>query len=114
MRQSGRSSKAKANHASFATQDTKVAEAQCSLIFALTGDMEEPLAQALALADALDLMGFGLRHVSDDHGAALIAIAEALSHELKTAQNTWRKIMITYTNKSRVSARRQMANRVEK
>ena len=62
-------------------------------LFVLAGEMEEPLAQARALADALDLMGLGLRHVSDDHGAALLAIAEVLSRELKTAQTLWRKVL---------------------
>ena len=42
--------------------------------------MEEPLDQAPAFARALDLMGFGLNSIADDHGPALLTIAEAMPH----------------------------------
>jgi hypothetical protein len=55
--------------------------------------MEEPLDQALAFARALDLMGFGLNSIADDHGPALLAIAEVLTGQLTTAKKKWREIV---------------------
>ncbi len=64
-------------------------------IFSLACDMEEPLDQALAFARTLDLMGFGLNNIADDHGPSFVAIAEALADRLTTAKKTWRQIMAT-------------------
>lgn len=73
-------------------------------VFTLGCELEEPLDQALALARVLDLMGFGLRAIHNDHGPALLAIAEALTSQLSTAKETWRQIMAT---SSRAPARRR-------
>jgi len=62
-------------------------------VFKLACDLEEPLDQALAFASALDLMGYGLNGIGDDHGPALLAIAEALTGQLTTAKMSWRQIM---------------------
>jgi hypothetical protein len=72
---------------------TDPAEELRLLVFALACDMEEPLDQALAFANALDLMGFGLNSIGDDHGPALLAIAEALTGQLTAAKKPWWQIM---------------------
>lgn len=71
----------------------KPAERSCLRVFTLTADLEGPLAQALALARALDLMGLGLRNIDNDVSAAIVTVAEALTGELKTAKNLWRQVM---------------------
>ncbi len=70
-------------------------------IFALACEMEKPLAQSLAFAGALDLMGFGLRNISDDHSPAFLAITEAMTDELKSAKITWQKILAASGHKAR-------------
>jgi hypothetical protein len=55
-------------------------------VFMLACNMEEPLDQALAFARALDLMSFGLNSIADDHGPALLAIAEAMTGQLTAAR----------------------------
>ena len=70
--------------------DPSPAEELCRRIFSFACDLEEPLDQTLAFARALDLMGFGLRSIHNDHGPAFLTIAEALTDWLKTARKTWR------------------------
>jgi hypothetical protein len=56
-------------------------------------DLEEPLARALALARAVELMGYGLHNLDDDLVAAFVTVAESLVAELTTAKTTWRQLM---------------------
>lgn len=56
-------------------------------------DLEEPLARALALARAVELMGYGLRNIDDELVSAFVIVAEALTAELATAKTTWRQLM---------------------
>jgi hypothetical protein len=56
-------------------------------------DLEEPLDRALALARAVELMGYGLRNLDDDLVAAVVTVAEALTAELATAKSVWRQLM---------------------
>jgi hypothetical protein len=55
--------------------------------------MEEPLSRALAYASALELVGFGLNRIGDDHGQAVLAVAEAMTVDLEAVQTAWRQIM---------------------
>jgi hypothetical protein len=55
--------------------------------------MEEPLDRALAYSGALDLIGFGLNRIGDDHGRAVLAIAEVMTLELVMLQKSWRQMM---------------------
>lgn len=80
-------------HKSSTAEKFKAAEDLRRRIFSLACEMEEPLAQALAFAGALDLMGFGLRNIADDHGVSLLAIVEALTDELKAAKMVWQKLL---------------------
>ncbi len=61
-------------------------------VFSLISELEGPLDQALALAGALDLMGFGLGSIADDHGPALLAVAHAITAQLRDAKTTWRQL----------------------
>jgi hypothetical protein len=54
--------------------------------------MEEPLNRALAYSGALELIGFGLNRIGDDHGQAVLALAETMTLELVAVQKTWRHI----------------------
>jgi len=75
-------------------------------IFSLACDMEKPLDQALAFASALDLIGFGLRTIADDHAPALLAVAEAMTAQITTTKETWRQLMAVSTHKPRARSRR--------
>ena len=55
--------------------------------------MEEPLARAMAYCSALELIGFGLNRIGDDHGQAVIALAETLSADLVMVQKSWRQMV---------------------
>ena len=54
--------------------------------------MEEPLSRALAYSRALELIGFGLNRIGDDHGQAVLTIAEAMTAELAKVQKSWRQV----------------------
>lgn len=62
-------------------------------VFKLGCDLEEPLDLALAFTRALDLMGYGLNGIGDDHGSSLLAVAEALTGQITTAKKTWRRLL---------------------
>lgn len=62
-------------------------------MFLLVNAMEEPLNRAIAYGEALELIGFGLNRIGDDHGQAVLAIAEAITADLAAVQKTWRQIM---------------------
>jgi hypothetical protein len=63
-------------------------------IHLLADGMEEPLAQATDLIWALNLMGFGLDSIEDkDAGQPILAVARALSENISTARDSWRRIM---------------------
>ncbi len=79
-------------------------------IFSLACDMEEPLDQALAFARALDVMGFGLNSIADDHGPSFVTIAEALTDRLNAAKKTWRQIVAASRYEHRAVARRTSRN----
>jgi hypothetical protein len=70
------------------------ADAERKAIFLLACEMEEPLDSALAFAQALDLMGLGLRSIRDDHGLPLLAIAGTITEQLHAAKTAWRKIVV--------------------
>lgn len=57
--------------------------------------MEEPLSRAISYGYALELIGFGLKRIDDDHGQAVLAIAETMAAELVAVQKSWRQIMAT-------------------
>ncbi len=70
--------------------------------------MEEPLSRAVAYSGALELIGFGLNRIGDDHGQAVLAIAEALTADLAAVQKAWRQIM-TSSSARRSPKRRRRA-----
>lgn len=70
--------------------------------------MEEPLSRAVAYSAALELIGFGLNLIGDDHGPAVLAVAEALTAELAAVQKSWRQIVAA---SSRAPARRSTKRR---
>jgi hypothetical protein len=61
-------------------------------VFLCTNAMEEPLSRAIAYNGALELVGFGLCRIGDDHGQAVLAIAEAMTADLAAVQKAWRQI----------------------
>lgn len=69
-------------------------------VFSLASELEDPLNQALAIARAIQLMGFGLHNVDDDLASAFVTIAEAQTARLAEAKIVWREIM-TATGKRR-------------
>ena len=60
---------------------------------ATVADLEEPLARALALARAVELMGYGLRNTDDELVSAFVTVAETLTAELTAAKTVWRQLM---------------------
>lgn len=58
-------------------------------------DLEDPLDRSIALARAVELMGFGLGSFDDSLTAAVVTVAEALIAELTTAKTLWRQIAAT-------------------
>jgi len=75
-------------------------------VFALASDLEEPLDQALAFANALALMAFGLRNIADNYGPSFLAIAEAMTGQLNGAKSTWQQIIDASKHKPRAIFRR--------
>jgi hypothetical protein len=57
--------------------------------------MEEPLARAVSYVGALELIGYGLCRIGDEHGMSVIALAEAMSADLGAVQKSWRQIVRT-------------------
>ncbi len=78
-------------------------------VFSLACEMEEPLSRALAYSGALELIGFGLNRTGDDHGQAVLAIAEAMTADLEAVQKAWRQIMAAGSSARRRSKRRPKA-----
>ncbi|MGD0866948.1 MAG: hypothetical protein ABSA49_15475 [Rhizomicrobium sp.] len=76
------------------------ADAERKAIFLLACEMEEPLDSALAFAQALDLMGMGLRNIRDDHGLPLLAVAGTITEQLRAAKTAWRKIIVATGGRS--------------
>lgn len=62
-------------------------------IFVRASAMEEPLDQARALIRALRLMGFGLNAIADEHGSAVLAIAEAADAQLLAVNKACQQVM---------------------
>jgi hypothetical protein len=77
--------------------------------FLLADAMEEPLSRAISYAGALELIGFGLCRIGDDHGQAVLAIAETISADLAVAQKIWRQIMATSSDAQKRANRRTKA-----
>lgn len=63
--------------------------------FHLADEIEEPLARAVSYAGALELIGFGLCRIGDEHGQAVIALAEAMTADLAAVQKVWRQMVRT-------------------
>ena len=61
----------------------------------LANAMELPLTRAVAYAGALELIGFGLSRIGDDHGQAVIVLAEAMTADLAAVQKVWRQMVRT-------------------
>jgi len=57
--------------------------------------MEEPLNRVIAYGTVLELIGYGLNRIGDDHGQAVLAIAETMLADLEAVKKSWRKIMAT-------------------
>jgi hypothetical protein len=70
--------------------------------------MEEPLSRAIAYSGALELVGFGLNRIGDDHGQVVLAIAEAMTADLAAVQKSWRQTMAS-SSASRSPKRRPRA-----
>jgi hypothetical protein len=71
--------------------------------------MEEPLSRAISYGGALELIGFGLKQIDENHGQAVLAIAEVMAAELVAVQKSWRQIMVTSSGARRTSKRRSQA-----
>jgi len=67
--------------------------------------MEEPLSRAISYGGALELIGFGLKRIDDNHGQAVLAIAEAMVEELVAVEKSWRQIMATGSGVKKASKR---------
>jgi hypothetical protein len=78
-------------------------------VFLCTNAMEEPLSRAIAYNGALELVGFGLCRIGDDHGQAVLAIAEAMTADLAAVQKAWRQIMVAGPSARRRPKRRPRA-----
>ena len=97
----------KSRPSSTRTSDRRVAVQELRRrVFRLTCDLEEPLDQALAFTNALNLMGYGLNSIGDDHGPALLAVAEAMTGQLTTAKKTWRQIVAASRREPRATSHR--------
>jgi hypothetical protein len=57
--------------------------------------MEVPLNRVIAYGTVLELIGYGLNRIGDDHGQAVLAIAETMLADLEVVKKVWRKIMAT-------------------
>lgn len=73
-------------------------------LFLLACEMEEPLNAALGLAQALTLMGYGLRSIADDHGTALLVISQTMVSQLEIAKKNWRLIATEGNRKSQTKS----------
>jgi hypothetical protein len=61
--------------------------------FLLANAMEEPLARAVSYVGALELIGYGLCRIGDEHGQSVIALAEVMSADLGAVQKSWRQMV---------------------
>ena len=75
-------------------------------VLAFAVAMEEPLCRAISYGGALELIGFGLNLVGNDHGQAVLAIAEAMVAELVAVEKSWRQIMATGSDVRKTFKRR--------
>lgn len=73
-------------------------------LFLLACEMEEPLNAAFGLAQALALIGFGLRSIADDHGSALLVISQTMVSQLEIAKKNWRLIVAEGSRKSKAKS----------
>jgi hypothetical protein len=68
-------------------------------LFEVVSEMEEPLKAATDLTQALLLIGFGLESVGDkDASQPVLAVAEALSEQINTARETWKRALKSATD----------------
>jgi hypothetical protein len=63
--------------------------------FSRLAKMEYPLAHAVALANAISLIGYGLRAQYADGAAALLAVADDLEDQLADLERLWRTLIQT-------------------
>lgn len=55
----------------------------------LIRDMHVSMNEAMALMQALRLMGYGMTELGRDEGDAVLAVADAACERLKTVDDTW-------------------------
>jgi hypothetical protein len=69
------------------------AEPKRTVPFSRLAEMEYPLAHAVALANAISLIGYGLRAKHADGAAALLAVADDLEDQLAALEGAWRHLI---------------------
>jgi len=69
------------------------ADQKRAIPFSRLAEMEYPLTRAAALANAISLMGYGLRANRADGAAALLAVADDLEDQLAFLEGAWRRII---------------------
>jgi hypothetical protein len=69
------------------------AEPKRTVPFSRLAEMEYPLTHAVALANAISLIGYGLRAKHADGAAALLAVADDLEDQLAALEGAWRHLI---------------------